>query len=36
MVENKLMNLTEAVSTYINDGDIIGIGGLSFWNQYFY
>jgi len=33
MVESKLMTLEEAVSTYVNDGDIIGIGGLSFWRK---
>jgi len=33
MVESKLMTLEEAVSTYVNDGDIVGIGGLSFWRK---
>ncbi|KKN33979.1 hypothetical protein LCGC14_0798310 [marine sediment metagenome] len=33
MVESKLMNLKEAISTYIQDGDLIGIGGLSFWRK---
>ena len=33
MVESKLMNLKDAVSTYIQDGDLVGIGGLSFWRK---
>jgi len=33
MGSSKLMTLDEAVSTYVNDGDIIGIGGLSFWRK---
>jgi len=33
MVESKLMNLKEAISTCIQDGDLIGIGGLSFWRK---
>ncbi len=33
MVESKLTNLKEAISTYIQDGDLIGIGGLSFWRK---
>jgi glutaconate CoA-transferase subunit A len=27
------MTLEEAVSTYVNHGDIVGIGGLSFWRK---
>ena len=27
------MSLEEAISTYINDGDLVGIGGLSFWRK---
>lgn len=27
------MSLEEAVSTYVNDGDWVGIGGLSFWRK---
>ncbi len=33
MVKSKLMNLKEAISTYVQDGDLIGIGGLSFWRK---
>ena len=33
MVESKLMSLKEAISTYVSDGDLIGIGGLSFWRK---
>ena len=33
MSSSKLMTLKEAVSMYVNDGDIIGIGGLSFWRK---
>ena len=33
MVESKLMSLKEAISTYVQDGDLIGIGGLSFWRK---
>jgi len=33
MSSSKLMTLEEAVSTYIQDGDLIGIGGLSFWRK---
>ncbi|MFX0083599.1 MAG: CoA transferase subunit A [Candidatus Hodarchaeota archaeon] len=33
MSSSKLMNLEEAVSTYVNDGDLVGIGGLSFWRK---
>ncbi|GAH60683.1 unnamed protein product [marine sediment metagenome] len=27
------MSLKEAISTYINDGDLVGFGGLSFWRK---
>ncbi|MBY8988172.1 MAG: CoA transferase subunit A [Candidatus Lokiarchaeota archaeon] len=27
------MNLEEAISTYVQDGDLVGIGGLSFWRK---
>ena len=27
------MSLSDAINTYINDGDLIGIGGLSFWRK---
>jgi glutaconate CoA-transferase subunit A len=30
---SKLMSLEEAVSTYVNDGDLVGFGGLSFWRK---
>ncbi len=30
---SKLMSLEEAISTYVQDGDLIGIGGLSFWRK---
>jgi len=33
MTKNKLMSLQEAISTYVQDGDLIGIGGLSFWRK---
>lgn len=33
MRTSKLMNLEEVISSYINDGDLIGIGGLSFWRK---
>ena len=33
MTKNKLMSLQEAVSTYVHDGDLVGIGGLSFWRK---
>ena len=32
-MNSKLMSLEEAVSTYIHDGDLVGIGGLSFWRK---
>ena len=33
MTNNKLMSLEEAISTYVQDGDLVGIGGLSFWRK---
>jgi glutaconate CoA-transferase subunit A len=33
LMKSKLMSLEEAVSTYIDDGDLVGIGGLSFWRK---
>ncbi len=33
MVKNKLMSIEEAISTYAQDGDLIGLGGLSFWRK---
>ncbi len=27
------MSLEEAISTYVQNGDLIGIGGLSFWRK---
>lgn len=27
------MSLEEAISTYVQDGDVVGIGGLSFWRK---
>jgi len=33
MGSSKLMTLEEAVSTHVNDGDLVGIGGLSFWRK---
>ena len=33
MNTSKLMSLEEAISTFVQDGDIIGIGGLSFWRK---
>ncbi|MHA1143917.1 MAG: CoA transferase subunit A [Candidatus Helarchaeota archaeon] len=30
---DKIMSLEEAVSTYVQDGDWVGIGGLSFWRK---
>ena len=33
MRTNKLMSLDEAISTYVQDGDLVGIGGLSFWRK---
>jgi len=33
MVESKLMSLEEAISTFVQDGDFVGMGGLSFWRK---
>ncbi len=33
MRKSKLISLEEAISTYIQDGDLVGIGGLSFWRK---
>ena len=33
MPTSKVMSLSEAVSTYVQDGDLIGTGGLSFWRK---
>ncbi len=33
MLKSKLMSLQEAVSTFIKEGDTVGIGGLSFWRK---
>ncbi len=33
MINSKLMTLEDAISTYVHDGDLIGIGGLSFWRK---
>ena len=33
MRTSKLMSLKEAISSYIQDGDLIGVGGLSFWRK---
>lgn len=33
MPNSKLMSLEEAVSTYVENGDLIGTGGLSFWRK---
>ncbi len=33
MARSKLMSLEEAISTCVQDGDLIGIGGLSFWRK---
>jgi glutaconate CoA-transferase subunit A len=30
---SKLMSLKEAISSYVHNGDLIGIGGLSFWRK---
>jgi len=27
------MTLDDAISTYVQDGDLVGIGGLSFWRK---
>jgi glutaconate CoA-transferase subunit A len=33
MRTSKLMSLEEAISTYVENGDLVGIGGLSFWRK---
>ena len=33
MASSKLMDLKDAVSTLVKDGDLIGTGGLSFWRK---
>ncbi|MFX1305145.1 MAG: CoA transferase subunit A [Promethearchaeota archaeon] len=33
MNNNKLMTIEDAISTYVQDGDLVGIGGLSFWRK---
>ncbi|MHA1805394.1 MAG: CoA transferase subunit A, partial [Promethearchaeota archaeon] len=33
MPRNKVMSLKDAVSNFIHDGDVVGIGGLSFWRK---
>jgi len=33
MRTSKLMALDEAISSYVQDGDLIGFGGLSFWRK---
>jgi len=33
MNTNKLMSLEESISTFVQDGDLVGIGGLSFWRK---
>ncbi|MHA1730098.1 MAG: CoA transferase subunit A [Promethearchaeota archaeon] len=32
-MKSKLMSLKEAISTFVQDGDLVGIGGLSFWRK---
>jgi glutaconate CoA-transferase subunit A len=32
-MDSKLMSLKEAISTYVQDGDLVGFGGLSFWRK---
>lgn len=32
-MDSKLMSLEDAISTFIQNGDLIGIGGLSFWRK---
>ncbi|MBD3256341.1 MAG: hypothetical protein GF383_14685 [Candidatus Lokiarchaeota archaeon] len=32
-MDSKLMSLSEAVDAYVQNGDIVGIGGLSFWRK---
>ncbi|MFW9818924.1 MAG: CoA transferase subunit A [Candidatus Thorarchaeota archaeon] len=33
MRNSKLLTLEEAISTYLQDGDLVGFGGLSFWRK---
>jgi hypothetical protein len=33
VIDSKLMTLNEAISHCVEDGDIIGLGGLSFWRK---
>jgi len=33
MVSSKLISLEEAISSYVQNGDLIGTGGLSFWRK---
>ncbi len=33
MRNSKLISLEEAISTYVQNGDLIGLGGLSFWRK---
>ncbi|UCC21376.1 MAG: hypothetical protein JSV62_11510 [Promethearchaeota archaeon] len=33
MRSSKLISLEDAISTYVQDGDLIGFGGLSFWRK---
>jgi glutaconate CoA-transferase subunit A len=33
MRKSKLVTLENAISTYVQDGDLVGIGGLSFWRK---
>ncbi len=33
MNNSKLMTIDEAISTYVQDGDLVGLGGLSFWRK---
>ncbi len=32
-MDSKLMSLEEAISTYVKNDDLVGIGGLSFWRK---
>ena len=31
--KSKLMTLDDAISTYVQDGDLVGFGGLSVWKK---
>ena len=33
MATSKVMSLEEAISSYVQDGDLLGTGGLSFWRK---